>query len=67
MTEKQQIVFDWLIITTNLEGGCVVDHYAAIQQFADEKTMQAWFTLSPKEREKAVYLAMIEVDSEYLF
>lgn len=67
MTDEQQKVFDWLTVVTNLEGGCVVDHYASLQQFADQKTMQAWFTLRPKEREQVVYLAMIEIDSDYLF
>ena len=60
MTEDQVKLYDWLVLTSQLEAMSVSDIYSDIDACADFETIKARNRLTEKEKDQAIYQAIIE-------
>lgn len=67
MTEDQVKLYDWLVLTSQLEAMSVSDIYSDIDACADFETIKARNRLTEKEKDQAIYQAIIERWHDELF
>ena len=60
MTEDQNKLYDWLVLTSQLEAMSVIDIYSDMDACADFETREARNRLTEKEKDQAIYQAIIE-------
>lgn len=60
MTEDQKKLYDWLVLTSQLEEISVIDIYSDMDACADFETREARNRLTEKEKDQAIYQAIIE-------
>ena len=67
MNENQQKVYHWLVLTSQLEAMSVIDIYSDMDACADFETIEARNRLTEKEKDQAIYQAIIERWHDELF
>jgi len=67
MTEDQMKLYDWLVLTSQLEAMSVSDIYSDMDACADFETREARNRLTEKEKDQAIYQAIIERWHDELF
>ena len=67
MTEDQKKLYDWLVLTSQLEAISVIDTYYDMDACADLETREAKNRLTEKEKDQAIYQAIIERWHDELF
>ena len=67
MTEDQKKLYDWLVLTSQLEAISVIDIYSDMDVCADFETIKARNRLTEKEKDQAIYQAIIECWHNKLF
>lgn len=60
MIEDQKKLYDWLVLTSQLEVMSVIDIYSDMDACADFGTREARNRLTEKEKDQAIYQAIIE-------
>ena len=67
MTEDQKKLYDWLVLTSQLEAISVIDIYCDMDSYAAFETIKARDRLTEKEKDQAIYQAIIECWHNKLF
>lgn len=67
MNEDQKKLYDWLVLTSQLEEISVIDIYSDMDACADFETREARNRLTEKEKDQAIYQAIIERWHDELF
>lgn len=67
MNKHQKILYDWLVLNSQLEAISVIDIYSDMDACADFETREARDRLSEKEKDQAIYQAIIERWHDELF
>jgi hypothetical protein len=67
MNKNQKKLYDWLVLTSQLEAISVIDIYSDMDACADFKTREARNRLTEKEKDQAIYQAIIERWHDELF
>ena len=67
MNEDQKKLYDWLVLTSQLEAISVIDIYSDMDACADFETIEARNRLTEKEKDQAIYQAIIERWHDELF
>lgn len=60
MTEDQKKLYDWLVLNSKIEEISVIDIYSDMDACADFETREARNRLTEKEKDQAIYQAIIE-------
>lgn len=60
MNKDQKKLYDWLVLTSQLEAISVIDIYSDMDAYADFETREARNRLTEKEKDQAIYTAIIE-------
>lgn len=67
MNKDQKKLYDWLVLTSQLEAISVIDIYSDMDAYADFETREARNRLTEKEKDQAIYQAIIECWHDELF
>lgn len=67
MTGDQNKLYDWLVLTSQLEAISVIGVYSDMDSYADFETIKARNRLTEKEKDQAIYQAIIESWHNKLF
>lgn len=67
MTEDQKKLYDWLVLNSQIEEISVIDIYSDMDACADFETREARNRLTEKEKDQAIYQAIIERWHDELF
>lgn len=67
MTENQKKLYDWLVLNSQIEEISVIDIYSDMDACADFETRKARNRLTEKEKDQAIYQAIIERWHDELF
>ena len=67
MNKDQKKLYDWLVLTSQLEAISVIDIYSDMDARADFETREARNRLAEKKKDQAIYQAIIERWHDELF
>ena len=67
MNKDQNKLYDWLVLTSQLEAISVIDIYSDMDACADFEIIKARNGLTEKEKDQAIYQAIIERWHDELF
>ncbi|GAW63082.1 hypothetical protein FC65_GL000874 [Ligilactobacillus acidipiscis DSM 15836] len=67
MNKDQKKLYDWLVLNSQLEAMSVIDIYYDMDACADFETIKSRDRLTEKEKDQAIYQAIIERWHDELF
>ena len=60
MNKDQNKLYDWLVLTSQLEAISVIDIYSDMDSYSAFETIKARNRLTEKEKDQAIYQAIFE-------